>query len=227
MFTDACQALERELRADEGGQTILVTGDRGSGKTTVCETVIKRLNRHVVRWIPYGEFVVGKVSAASSNPATIVFVDDADVLVGLTKGSSVGLMDAIVGCRAQPHVRIVMTALDTKGRVWKSVASLADRVQTLKPSRPHRADSTSKRRAPRTRVGETDAWRALMRAADRAVVARTMINWSDERMAADEGRLDASPERGEEDPDQDHDQDTDGCIIRTIAKMQIAWVEDG
>lgn len=229
MWTKACDELEAELRRTGGDQTILLTGARMSGKTTVCETVLRRMNRHVVRWTPYAEFIVGDVSVAYSSLDTIIFVDDADVLVRLTKGSSVCLAHAINACKTRPHIRIVMTALDTRGRVWKSVSSLAGVVQSL-PS-PTCTDLHPAKicvKPMNGAVSEQAAWDVILRPADRAVAARLMINWSDARDGSEDSTGPVAHAR-KTDISQDFDKtdqisgsESDGGVVRTIAHLLLS-----
>lgn len=224
---EACQALETELRRTDGVTTILVVGERCSGKTTVCETVLKRMNRHIVRWTPYQEFIAGHVSHAYSGLDTIVFVDDADVLVRLTKGSSVGLMDAMESCKLRPHIRIVMTALDTKGRVWRSVASKAGLIQFLPAVHTAHMDASGSAKGRGRGRGksrgrqsnEHDVWQSLLRQTERAVTSKMMRNWCDAR-DVDEAVGDAEEEV--EEKDWEHDADNDGCVVRKIAHILLS-----
>lgn len=225
---EACERLEQELCRVGGVTTILVVGERLSGKTTVCETVMRRMGRHVVRWTPYQEFVAGQVSGAYTGLDTIVFVDDADVLVRLTKGSSVGLMDAMQACSHQPGMRILMTALDTKGRVWRSVASKAGVVQLI-PSGVVRDRVRQQTRAHghahahgRIVQSEDDAWRTVLMTTEHAEASKRMRNWCDARDA--DADLDAGADVSE-DPDVgcgkdwNSEDEADGCIVRKIARI--------
>lgn len=225
---EACDRLEAELSRDCGESTILVVGARRSGKTTVCETVMRRMDRHVVRWTPYEEFVAGQVSAVYSGRDTIVFVDDADVLVRLSKGSSVSLMDAMEVCKRRPQVRIVMTALDTKGRVWRSVAGRVGAVQVIPSARSLQIDQPLPAHIAAACVRHKHAvhkdtihtrmhaaWESALKTAERSVAARLMRNWCDAR---DADALDDFGDVGS-DGSTDTDSETDGCVIRKIAHM--------
>lgn len=218
---DACSELESVLLLPGGPKTILVVGNRRSGKTTVCETVIRRMNRHVVRWTPYEEFIVGDVSAAYSDLDTIIFVDDADVLVKLTKGCSVELMNAIRACALRPRLRIVMTALDTKGRVWRTVAACADVVQRLTPVLGVEGEPEPR---PKSRVSPAEAWTHVMRAVDLAVSAKHIMNWCDARDAdaIEEGGAKTTAVEGLESADVPEDPEHDGCVARRIAHMLLS-----
>lgn len=207
VHNEACRVLEAELRRTDGAHAILVVGERRSGKTTVCETVLKCMGRHIIRWSPYEEFLAGNVSSAYSSRDTIIFVDDADVLVRLTKGSSVGLVDAINACKERPKIRIVMTALDTKGRVWKSVASQAGTIQTLCASTNMKRGVREKRQAR-----DSDGWDSVIRSCDRAVSSKMMTNWCDAQGPQEDDKV-----YGEDDSNTDSLKDFDGGVIRTIA----------
>lgn len=238
---EACERLEAELRRPDGVTTILVVGGRCSGKTTVCETVIRRMNRHLVRWTPYEEFVAGHVSQTYSGLDTIVFVDDADVLVRLTKGSSVSLMDAMEAYKHRPQIRIVMTALNTKGRVWRSVASRVGIILEISPHITHShgtvqgTSHVSERgkggrgrgRGRGQATGERDAWVSVLLATNRAVDARLMRNWCDARdMDENDGGKTGELEedsafRQNQDAHGEEDMDTESesCVIRKIAHI--------
>lgn len=247
---EACERLEAELCRADGHTTILLVGGRRSGKTTVCETVFSRMERHIVRWTPYDEFVVGHVAAAYSGLQTIVFVDDADVLVRLAKGSSVGLVDAMEACKSRAGVRIVLTALDTKGRVWRSVASRAGVVQVIQSSssssrgvavveQQQQQGVPRARGVRRERESEDHAWDSVLRVTERAVVARTMRNWCDAKDADEEeedtqhgkdeidgyggGDLERDGRsRGEPSSSLGEDAADGGCVVRKIAQILLS-----
>lgn len=214
--TNACDRLEAELRREGGESTVLVVGARRCGKTTVCETVMRRMDRHIVRWTPYEEFLVGHVSSVYSGRDTIVFVDDADILVRLAKGSSVSLMEAMELSKHRPRLKIVMTALDIKGRVWRSVAGRVGVLQVLPSLLNEPPVSPSTRPRHGFRRDEHDAWVSALRNVEYAVAAKSMKNWCDARDA------DAMRECGEtniSDDATDTDSDTDGCVVRKIAHI--------
>lgn len=218
MFQQTCDLLESALRRSDGPPTILVVGGRMSGKTSVCETVMKRLNRHVIRWTPYEQFVVGDVSTAFSHLDTIVFIDDADVLVRLTKGSSVGLIDAIEACKLRPHLRVVMTALDAKGRVWKPVANSADLVHRIPDGCV--TDQVNCQsvlfRARAVKSSDKDSWGLLLQTTERAVSAKLMNNWCDRRETDEDGVYDG------DDDVENLASDNERCIIRMIARTLVS-----
>lgn len=224
----ACDRLEAELQREDGSAMILVVGDRRCGKTTVCETVLRRLGRHVVLWTPYGDFVAGDVAAAYTGLQTVVFVDDADVLVRLTKGSSVTLMQAVESCRLRPGVRIIMTALDTKGRVWRSVASRAGAVHVIPNAvgpESHSHPEQSVRRQSTSRQ-QGSAWETVLETSARAVSSRMMHEWcnvmdAEEAFSYTGVGTDADTGTGTDDKGMgtDTDTDTDGCVVRKVAQI--------
>lgn len=220
---DARKELEAVLLRPDGPSTILIVGNRMSGKTTLCEQVLRSLGQHVVRWTPYEEFVVGRVSKAFSDLDTIVFVDDADVLVRLTKGSSVGLIEALQHSRTTPRIRIVLTALDTKGRVWRAVAACVDLIVTI-PEIQHHVKTRKAR-------PEKVSWGSVVRASGHAVASRVMRNWCEAREADEDldAGVEASRVRGDLGPinhdrvsyaiDANIEGDADGCVVRKIAEI--------
>ncbi|MEW5315086.1 MAG: hypothetical protein WDW38_006538 [Sanguina aurantia] len=224
------EALERQLLCEGGPSTILVVGGRMSGKTAVCETVLKRMGRHVVRWTPYEEFLVGRVAKAYSECDTLVFVDDADVLVRLTKGSSVSLMDALRQCHKTPRIRIVLTALDTRGRVWRAVAACVDLVLTI----PDAPDASASANPHRVRV-ERHGWQSLLVRSGHAVASCVMKNWCEARASEEDGdgEVDGGRDRGRVDTahkptEAEHGASTaevapegEGCLVWKIAELLV------
>lgn len=212
--------LEAHLRREDGPSTILVIGERMSGKTTICEGVLRKMGRHIVRWTPYEAFTVGRVEKAFSDSDTVVFVDDADVLVRLTKGSSVGLIEALQHCKLTPRIRIILTALDTKGRVWRAVAGCADVVVTIPP----REVCIAVRKA---RPVFHD-WGSVLRASERAIASRMMKNWCAAREADEEEGQEAGKggtQRAthlESDPITSVEAgDSDGCVVWKVAELLV------
>lgn len=216
--------LESELTRTGGATTILIVGERMSGKTTVCERVMRVMGRHVVRWTPYEEFVVGRVSKAVSDLDTLVFVDDADVLVRLAKGSSVSLIEALHHCHQTPGIRIILTSLDTKGRVWRAVAGCVDKILTI-PPREHVVVARKNRIE---RVG----WESAQRSCELALASRVMKNWCESREVEEEGDSEiglTGKARGINgmrlsDTDKEVSEGTtesDGCVVWKVAELLV------
>lgn len=180
--------LTHELLRPDGPSTILVVGGRGCGKTHTCESAFRVLggDHRIIRWTPDDEYRSGTVARYFSEANTIVFVDDADVLVRVVKGSSIFLQEAMRSCENSGRsVRIVMTALSTKGRVWRAVAGTAN-VTIILPDRVNGSlpSHMDVQEMPVKTVGR--GWMSLMTQAERAVASREMKNWCMARLAGQE-----------------------------------------
>lgn len=210
-----------ELESDDC-TSVLVIGDRGIGKTCVCETVLASLNRHIVRWKPYEEFKVGRVNLATSQRGTIVFADDADVMVRLSKGCSTSLIQALTTCKQLPGVRVLLTSCDDRGRVWKPVADIVGKIiQIPSPLRVKVETPVRSHKAKSSRSG----WASVLAHSKNVVASKQMRNWCALRDVDDDGIINVGSASDvkpivETTADGAHVQDCeDGCDVRKIASL--------